>query len=292
MVLDDAQRGTKQNQLVHLSGRGAQATMTPVALAFTPGDGGRAVFRAGLGQGVTSAAGQWAHVPDGCDYAHALSTDGYHEGQLAATYGIVCWATSVGPGAAGGNLPDVTTTALVEVSLWRRLTWRQYRSGGLRFSTVAVLGSGFPVPTPSFPFGVGTGPFPGSRPAHALALPRSRFRVVLAIRDKTAPSVMAAQPCGRCCCNKISLLGRYDPESKFQCKEAGVMNWRNRAACLGADPELFFPIGSTGPALVQIEEAKLICGRCEVVEACLTRAMEFGQDAGVWRAVRRGTTRP
>jgi WhiB family redox-sensing transcriptional regulator len=60
------------------------------------------------------------------------------------------------------------------------------------------------------------------------------------------------------------------------------MTWRNRAACLDADPELFFPTGNTGPALVQIEEAKLICGRCDVVETCLNWAIEFGQDAGVW----------
>ena len=60
------------------------------------------------------------------------------------------------------------------------------------------------------------------------------------------------------------------------------MTWRNHAACLDADPELFFPTGSTGPALGQIEAAKAICGRCEVVEPCLTWAMDFGQDAGVW----------
>ena len=61
-----------------------------------------------------------------------------------------------------------------------------------------------------------------------------------------------------------------------------MMTWRNRAACLDADPELFFPTGSTGPALGQIEEAKAVCGRCEVVERCLTWAIEFGQDVGVW----------
>ena len=60
------------------------------------------------------------------------------------------------------------------------------------------------------------------------------------------------------------------------------MSWRDRAACLGVDPELFFPIGNTGPALLQIEEAKVVCRRCEVVETCLKWAMESRQDAGVW----------
>ena len=60
------------------------------------------------------------------------------------------------------------------------------------------------------------------------------------------------------------------------------MTWRNRAACLDEDPELFFPIGNTGPALLQIEEAKAVCRRCAVVETCLKWAIESGQDAGVW----------
>jgi WhiB family redox-sensing transcriptional regulator len=60
------------------------------------------------------------------------------------------------------------------------------------------------------------------------------------------------------------------------------MNWRNRAACLDEDPVLFFPIGNTSPALLQIEEAKAICRRCPVIESCLKWAIDQGQDAGVW----------
>jgi WhiB family redox-sensing transcriptional regulator len=60
------------------------------------------------------------------------------------------------------------------------------------------------------------------------------------------------------------------------------MDWRHRAACRDEDPELFFPIGNTGPALLQIEEARAVCRRCEVVDSCLAWALESGQDAGVW----------
>ena len=60
------------------------------------------------------------------------------------------------------------------------------------------------------------------------------------------------------------------------------MDWRDRAGCLDEDPELFFPIGNTGPAIAQIEEAKVVCRRCEVVDTCLKWAIESGQDAGVW----------
>ncbi|MFJ3182513.1 WhiB family transcriptional regulator [Streptomyces sp. NPDC086796] len=60
------------------------------------------------------------------------------------------------------------------------------------------------------------------------------------------------------------------------------MDWRHNATCRTEDPELFFPIGNTGPALHQIEEAKTVCRRCPVMEQCLQWALEAGQDAGVW----------
>ena len=59
-------------------------------------------------------------------------------------------------------------------------------------------------------------------------------------------------------------------------------DWRSNAACNDEDPELFFPVGSTGPALDQIAEAKKVCLRCEVREPCLEYAMATNQDAGVW----------
>jgi WhiB family transcriptional regulator, redox-sensing transcriptional regulator len=55
-----------------------------------------------------------------------------------------------------------------------------------------------------------------------------------------------------------------------------------RPACADEDPELFFPIGNTGPALLQIEEAKAVCRRCPLMESCLQGALERGESAGVW----------
>ena len=60
------------------------------------------------------------------------------------------------------------------------------------------------------------------------------------------------------------------------------MTWRNRAACLDEDPELFFPVSSAGAELDHIAEAKAVCHRCEVVESCLKWAIDSHQAAGVW----------
>ena len=60
------------------------------------------------------------------------------------------------------------------------------------------------------------------------------------------------------------------------------MDWRHRAICRDEDPELFFPVGTSGPALLQIAEAKTVCRRCPVVSECLTWALESGQADGVW----------
>lgn len=61
-----------------------------------------------------------------------------------------------------------------------------------------------------------------------------------------------------------------------------MSDWRFDAACLDEDPDLFFPIGSTGPAELQIEEAKAVCRRCDVVQECLTYALDDNLSEGVW----------
>ncbi|MFI1928504.1 MULTISPECIES: WhiB family transcriptional regulator [unclassified Streptomyces] len=59
-------------------------------------------------------------------------------------------------------------------------------------------------------------------------------------------------------------------------------NWREHAECRNEDPDLFFPIGTSGPALLQTEQAKAVCRHCPVREQCLEWAMETDQTLGVW----------
>jgi WhiB family redox-sensing transcriptional regulator len=60
------------------------------------------------------------------------------------------------------------------------------------------------------------------------------------------------------------------------------MEWLERALCIDEDPELFFPVGTTGPAIPQIAAAKQVCLRCPVRVTCLDWALDTSQDAGVW----------
>lgn len=58
--------------------------------------------------------------------------------------------------------------------------------------------------------------------------------------------------------------------------------WRDSAACRTApDPEIFFPVGESIPALQQAEDAKRICHRCPVMDQCLNWALSTRQDMGV-----------
>lgn len=59
-------------------------------------------------------------------------------------------------------------------------------------------------------------------------------------------------------------------------------SWRDAAACLGADPEMFFPVGSSGPAEAEVLDAKRVCGQCPVSVPCLRWALSHGVTAGVW----------
>ncbi len=54
-------------------------------------------------------------------------------------------------------------------------------------------------------------------------------------------------------------------------------SWRNRAACRGIDPDIFFPVTDE-----EAEPAKAICNACPVREACLEFALAAREREGVW----------
>jgi WhiB family transcriptional regulator, redox-sensing transcriptional regulator len=57
---------------------------------------------------------------------------------------------------------------------------------------------------------------------------------------------------------------------------------RSSAACRSADPDLFFPILSSGPSTAQVAEAKAICAGCPVQRECLAFALRTHQVHGGW----------
>lgn len=70
-----------------------------------------------------------------------------------------------------------------------------------------------------------------------------------------------------------------------------IEDWRDRAACTQVDPELFFPEPGESP-----RNAKSICASCEVINECLTWAIEtdeqFGVAGGLTRLERRRLVNP
>ena len=55
------------------------------------------------------------------------------------------------------------------------------------------------------------------------------------------------------------------------------LSWRQRAACRGVDPDIFYPSSDE-----EAEEAKAICRVCPVRESCLEYAIINRERDGVW----------
>lgn len=53
--------------------------------------------------------------------------------------------------------------------------------------------------------------------------------------------------------------------------------WRQRAACRGVDPDIFYPVSDE-----EAEDAKAICRLCPVQEMCLEWALASREKEGVW----------
>ena len=55
------------------------------------------------------------------------------------------------------------------------------------------------------------------------------------------------------------------------------LSWRNRGACRGLDPEIFYPQSDE-----EVTEAKDVCAQCHVRVACLEHAIGHREKEGVW----------
>ena len=54
-------------------------------------------------------------------------------------------------------------------------------------------------------------------------------------------------------------------------------SWRQRAACRGVDPDIFYPVSDD-----DLEEAKAVCASCSVRQACLEYSLAAREREGVW----------
>ena len=59
-------------------------------------------------------------------------------------------------------------------------------------------------------------------------------------------------------------------------------SWRDHAACSHVDPDLFFPVSTSGASMTDIEAARRVCQRCPVRAPCLRWALGLGQVSGIW----------
>ena len=78
-------------------------------------------------------------------------------------------------------------------------------------------------------------------------------------------------------------------------------DWRAAGACLAADPDLFFPVGTGALSAGQVSSALGVCAGCAVRQQCLDFAVRMGEAHGIWggttpedrvRARRRNKRRP
>lgn len=70
--------------------------------------------------------------------------------------------------------------------------------------------------------------------------------------------------------------------SRMPANARPASDWRAASACLRTDPELFFPISTSGRAIIQIASAKVICARCPVRRQCLEFARAHEPVYGIW----------
>jgi len=59
-------------------------------------------------------------------------------------------------------------------------------------------------------------------------------------------------------------------------------DWVERGSCRSHDPEIFFPVSTTGIGRIDTEQAVAICRGCPVRQECLQWALRAGEAHGIW----------
>lgn len=65
------------------------------------------------------------------------------------------------------------------------------------------------------------------------------------------------------------------------------MDFFNKGACLGSDPDLFFPNGD----LIKQKKAKAICATCSVINECRDYAINSNKQSGIYGGLSRDERR-
>ena len=64
--------------------------------------------------------------------------------------------------------------------------------------------------------------------------------------------------------------------------ESSTDDWRADAACVGADLEIFFPLGDQAHHNLQSAKAKQVCARCPVMATCRAWALRTSPEFGIF----------
>lgn len=58
--------------------------------------------------------------------------------------------------------------------------------------------------------------------------------------------------------------------------------WKLDGLCNEYDADLMWPVGTTGPAEAQIQQAKAVCAQCPIAARCLEFANQNHEYYGIW----------
>lgn len=97
---------------------------------------------------------------------------------------------------------------------------------------------------------------------------------VLPPRSKHGPP---RRYCSNACRQRASHTNSHAVGDDYEVAPPDDLSWRDAAACLDADPSLFFvELGGSGA------RAKAICAECPVTDECLDYALAMNVPYGIW----------